>query len=231
MESTLHRQLKALYATDPAAREVRIDGFRIDACRDGELVEIQSAPLGALRDKVARLLERHRVRIVKPLYARTRIVQRDAVGGEVLSARFSPARRDARSVFLELVHFATVFPHPRLVLELLLVEIEETRVPCRRRRRGRTRTTADRELLAVVGRVELRTAADLRGLLPDDLPATWTTADLATASGMPRWLAQKAAYCLRRTGAAVVEGKAGRSIAYRWVGPLRVPRTRRRRAA
>ena len=38
---------------------------------------------------------------------------------------------------LKLVHFVDVFPHPGLTLELLLVEIEEVRLPPLRNRRTR----------------------------------------------------------------------------------------------
>ena len=45
METSLHRQLKAVYAP-AAAREVRVDGYRIDAVVDGELIEIQGSAEG-----------------------------------------------------------------------------------------------------------------------------------------------------------------------------------------
>ena len=49
METTLHRQLKELYADDPEQREVAVDGYRIDAVREDELVEVQSASLSAIQ--------------------------------------------------------------------------------------------------------------------------------------------------------------------------------------
>jgi len=42
-----------------------------------------------------------------------------------------------------------------------------------------------------------------------------TTADLATASGMPRRLAQKAAFCFRRMAFFSVCGKQRNAIRYR----------------
>ena len=67
------------------------------------------------------------------------------------------------------------------------------------------------------GRVEiqLKTAADLWRAIDVPLTGEFTTADLVTASGMPRWLAQKAAFCFRRMEFFDVCGKQGNAISYR----------------
>src|SRR4051794_21308584 len=70
METTLHRQLKKHYGGEAACCEVRLGSYRIDAVADGRLIEIQSAPLGAIRDKIRTLLEQHDVLVIKPLAAR-----------------------------------------------------------------------------------------------------------------------------------------------------------------
>ena len=65
----------------PAAQcEVRLAGYRIDAVVDGELIEVQHGSLAAIRDKVHRLLEEHRVRVVKPIVARKMLVSRRRKG-------------------------------------------------------------------------------------------------------------------------------------------------------
>ena len=55
METTLHRQLKERYATEGAVLEQRLGRFRIDVVQRNQLVEIQLAPLAAIRDKIAEL--------------------------------------------------------------------------------------------------------------------------------------------------------------------------------
>ncbi|MBS0202093.1 MAG: hypothetical protein JSS49_04275 [Planctomycetes bacterium] len=215
MESTLHRQLKALYGGRAKDLEVQVDGYRIDAVVRGRLIEIQQASLSALRDKVRQLLERHRVVVVKPLVSRKYLIRRDRPGGEIVSARYSPIRETVLNLFQDLVHFVNVFPHPRLTLEVVLTEQEEHRItrPCRRRR-GPDFRVEDRLLTDVVSRKKLKTAADLRKLLPVTLPAVFTTGELATHAAIPRWLAQKMAYCLKKTGAIEVVGKQGNSWQY-----------------
>ena len=89
METTLHRQLKALYAGGEARVEQRLAGFRyrIDAVRGEELVEIQHGSLAAIRDKIRHLVETHRVLVVKPIVAHKLIIKQDAPDGEVISRR------------------------------------------------------------------------------------------------------------------------------------------------
>lgn len=215
METTLHRELKAIYAGRGAACEVRVDGFRIDAVSRGRLIEIQQSPLGAISRKVQKLLETHSVLVVKPLFANKCLVRRDPETGAILSSRQSPQHATKWDLFLEMVRFAHVFPHPRLTLELLLVDIEEDRIDRPRRRwKGKSHQVLDRRLTHIGERLTLKTAADLRRWLPDHLPAEFTTHELAAAAGVPRWWAQKIAYCLRSTGALVTLGKRERSWLY-----------------
>ena len=216
METTLHRQLKALYSDDDSQREVQVDGFRIDAVREDVLIEIQCASLSAIRDKIRRLLRRHRVLVVKPLAANKRLVKRNRRRGRIVSRRYSPSHATFHDLFLELVHFVRVFPHPRLSVEVLLTDQEEHRLPPLRGRRWRARyRVEDRRLIEIRERLTFRTATDLLRLLPASVPNPFTTADIARESDIPRWLAQKMAYCLRETGAAESVGKRGNAILYR----------------
>lgn len=199
METTLHRQLKEHYAGDAAAREVRLGAYRIDAIADGKLIEIQSAPLGAIRDKVRTLLTEHDVLVIKPLAARKTLIKYKRKNGPVVSTRASPRRETVCDLFIELVNFVPLFPHPRLTLDVLLTEQAEDRVPVKkRRRRGKDYRVLDRRLVSIVETHRFRTADDVLALLPPGLPQSFTTLDLARHLGIPRWLAQKMAYCLRR---------------------------------
>ena len=103
METSLHQELKRLYAGDEAQVEVRLGNYRIDVVRvDGargdELIEIQHGSLAAIRDKVRELLQSYRVRIVKPIVAGKLLVKRS----QRRSGRRAPSqpktRRAARCV-------------------------------------------------------------------------------------------------------------------------------------
>ena len=226
MESTLHRELKLIYGGSLEDVEVQIDGYRIDAVVNGTLYEIQQASLGALREKVRALLTRHTVVVVKPLASRTKLIRRDKKSGPVVSSRYSPSRESLYHLFVDLVYFVDVFPHKRLTLEVVLIEQEEHRISrTRRRRRSLDYCVEDRRLLQVVSTCALRTPSDLRALLPEGLTLPFTTEDLAREAKIPRWIAQKMAYCLRETGAVESLGKHGRAMLYG------LPKQKRRRGA
>jgi hypothetical protein len=210
METTLHRQLKAHYAADGAQVEQRIGRYRIDVLDGDELIEIQLGSLSAIRDKIAALVKQHRVRVIKPIVAKKFLVKHDRAGGKVVSRRRSPKQGVVLDVFEELVHFTRVFPHPRLVLEVVLIEIEELRHPGhgkRRRWRRNDHVASDQRLLEIVSSEKFHTAADLCRLLPARLPAPFHTAHVAKGLGVERWIAQRMAYCLRNTGAIKTVGK------------------------
>jgi len=225
METTLHRQLKSLYAGPEARTEERLEEYRIDAVRNHpggglrrrQLVEIQHGSLAAIRDKIARLLKKHAVLVVKPLVVRKQLIKLSKEGGKEVSRRLSPKQGTLLDLFDELVYFTRVFPHPNLTIETPLVEVEETRYPGhgkRRRWRRRDHVVADQRLTAVLSVHRFCEVGDLLALLPGDLPQPFHTGELAERMQIQRWVAQRIAYCLRKTGAARVCGKRGNAILY-----------------
>jgi hypothetical protein len=114
METSLHRELKRLYAGPTARTEVVLDNYRIDAVSRGQLIEIQHGSLAAIRDKIRKLVENHRVLVVKPIVRQKLLVKQAAADGPALSRRLSPKRGALLDIFEELVYFTRVFPHPRL---------------------------------------------------------------------------------------------------------------------
>ena len=95
METSLHRDLKTLYAGQDAQFEVSLDGYRIDVVSGGRLVEIQHGSLAAIRDKVRSLLEDHSVVVVKPIVVQKLLVKRASKGGPVTCAAHEPQARHA----------------------------------------------------------------------------------------------------------------------------------------
>ena len=215
METSLHRELKEHYVAQRGGRcEVVVAGYRIDAVGgDGELIEVQTGPLGALKPKVRSLLPEHRIRVVKPIVLRRRIVRRNRPDGPDLSNRWSPRRGALVDVFDDLVGLAALFPDENLSLDLLGVSIEETRTP-RRRRPGYG--VVDRRLIAIVQTMRLAQPRDLWDLLPPGMAESepFTTRDLARKLDGSLAFAQRVAYCLRLSGAVESIGKRGHSRLY-----------------
>ena len=212
MESSLHRQLKAWYAAPGDQLEARVGPYRVDVLSGDHVVEIQQAGLGALKAKVRSLLETHVVTVVKPISRLKQIVTCTA-SGRILRRRRSPKRGSILELFHDLVHFVEVFPHPRLVLEVAFVDIEEWRQPTRRRWPRPYRVT-DRRLYDVHARHTLKRPSDLLQLLPRQLPSTFDTKLLAQHLDVPRWHAQQIAYCLRHAQAVRTVGRTRRGNHY-----------------
>ncbi len=162
-------------------------------------------------------MKSHQVTVVKPIVAGKTIVKKAAKGGNVVSRRASPKRGQILDLFDELVHFTNVFPHARLTLEVLLVEIEESRYPGhgrRRRWRANDHEVEDQRLVAIHGKHRFRTAADVARLVRCPLPVPFHTGHLAQSLGVRRWAAQRIAYCLHRMGAMKAVGKEGNARLY-----------------
>ncbi|MEN6451429.1 MAG: hypothetical protein ABFC96_13130 [Thermoguttaceae bacterium] len=217
METSLHRELKTLYAGQQVRYEVPLGAHRIDVISDGRLIEIQVASLGAIRDKIRLLLREHLVTVVKPIVVRKTLVKRKTENGPVTCRRLSPKRGVILDLFDELIHFGRVFPHQRLALDVPLVDIEEWRYPGHGRRRRWRRNdyrVEDQKLVAVHQTYCFHTAADLANLIDCPLPHPFHTGQLAASLGVPRWRAQRIAYCLRQAGAAREIGKQGNARLY-----------------
>lgn len=217
METSLHRQLKEIYAGAAAQQEVRLGRWRIDAVVDDRLIEVQHASLSAIRDKVRALLAEHAVLVVKPIVVARTLVKLAHRDGPVRQRRRSPLRGTAVDFFQELVHFTRVFPHPRLAIDVPLVEVEQWRYPGHGRRRRWRRSdfqVADEYLVGIRQTIQLQCPADLVRLLGVTLPEPFDSAQLAQAIDRPRWVAQQIAYCFRRTGATREVGKRGNTRLY-----------------
>lgn len=223
MPTELHLALQGLYAGEDGLIEAPLGNYRADVLRDGVCYEIQTANFGAIRRKLEKLLERHRVVLVYPVPQQKTIVQVDGAGREV-SARRSPKRGRMVDVFAHLLHLRGLLVHPKLQLEVLLtVERELRRKDGMGSWRRQGVSLVGRELVAVVEVQRFKHPADLKRLLPRELPREFTTADLRQTLGLRGGLSGKMAYALRELGVIEPVGKQGNALVYR-----RVP-TRRRK--
>jgi hypothetical protein len=219
METTLHRQLKELYADENSQQEVQMDKYRIDVIRDDVLVEIQLGSLAAIRDKIQTLLKNHRVLLVKPIVDRKHLIKLKSRGGDIISRRRSPKRGNIMSLFDELVYCTKIFPHPNLCIDVPFIEIEELRFEGQGRKRWRRKNSfqiEDQKLIGVTRVQRFVSGADLRKLISKKLPSTFHTGDLAQAAGEPRKTAQQMAYCFARMNISEQVGKEGNTLLYRF---------------
>jgi hypothetical protein len=222
-ETSLHAALKAWYAQPGDEIEVRFEGYIIDVKRGETLIEIQTRSFSKIKAKLLDLVPHHPVRLVYPIAQDRWIVKVDHDRDSVLSRRKSPKHGSLLQVFDELIRFPDLLAETNFSLELLLTQEEEVRhhEPHRRSRRSWSRRrwmTHERRLLDVLSAHRFDTPDDLAALLPDSLLAVdaepFTTADLAAALNERKRLAQKIAYCMRKSGVLQVVGKKGNAFLY-----------------
>lgn len=212
-EGHLHAALKKLYTAPGDIVEANVDGYLVDILRDGLIIEIQTSNFSSIHRKMRDLVRRHRVRLVHPVPAERWLVKHAARGR--VQRRRSPKRGGFEQIFEELVSFPTLLADDNFELEVVAIREEEVRRFDRRRAwRRRGWTTVEHRLLEIVDRKILRGPSDLFDLLPSGLPDRFQTSHLAAALRRPRWLAQKAAYCLREAGMIAEVGRVGNARVY-----------------
>lgn len=205
-EHGLHDALKRLAAGPGGRIEVEVEGRIADAVReDGELVEVQTAGLAALQEKVrAWAAGGYRIRVQYPLAVRTTIRKLDGTTGELVSTRRSPKKPSLWDLFEELTKAPAMIATPGLVFEVVSVEVTDWRrilpEPVRRGRFMRHAARVDRTLDAVISAREFSCAEDWLALLPPSLDGTWTSATLGGSLGMPACKARRILYSLARAG-------------------------------
>ncbi len=220
-ESDLHAALKRHYARPSDQIEVAVDGYVIDLVRRNELrgdelIEIQTHHFAALKRKLAQLLETHRVRLIYPIAQAKWIARVKADGHTLIGVRKSPRRGVLEDVFVELVSLPELMAHPNFTLEVVLIHEEEVRCPYSGRKRYRARAwrVCQRRLLSVIESIEFAAPSDFRRFIPIDLPAPFTSRELAEAWQRPAYFAHKMTYCLRKMGVLTVVGKRQRAWLY-----------------
>ena len=213
-EKSLHAALKAWVARPGDQFEVKVDGFVIDIVRGELLIEIQTGNFSAIKRKLARLLDHHRVHLLHPI-AQQKWIVRQTAGGDVVGRRKSPKHGRVIDLFNGLVYIPHLLGHANLTIEVLLTHEEEVlRDDGKGSWRRKRWSIHDRRLLEVVAQMSFESPADIAGLLPPDLPQPFTNRELATALRCRPRLAQRATYTLRKAGALAVAGKRGQATLY-----------------
>lgn len=216
-ETHLHASLKRWLAEPGDRFEVPVGRFVVDIVRDDMLIEIQTRGFSSMKCKLDALLDEHRIVIAHPI-AQRKWILKGPHDGKPPTRRKSPKAGSVYDVFTELVSFPSLADHPNFSIQVLLTDEEEVRrFDGNRSWRRRGWAVVERRLLDVTDRIHLVTPTDWLALLPADLPDPFTTADLASATGLPRRTAQQMAFCLRQMNALDVVGKNGNAFEYRAV--------------
>jgi hypothetical protein len=200
-ESSLHSAIKKWYYLKGDKLEAKVDDFIVDIMRGDLLIEIQTANFSAIKLKLSRLLNEHKVRLVYPIPKQKWIIHRSIATGETFGRRRSPKKGCLTDLFNELIRIPNLFSKGNLSIEVLMIETEEIWCDDGKgswRRKGTS--IEDRRLIRVFEREIFESKIDFLKILPNNLPDPFSNRNLAESLGIPINQSRKMTYSLRKIG-------------------------------
>jgi len=215
-ERSLHAGLKAWYALPDGETEINIDGYVIDVIKGGQLIEIQTGSFSSIKSKLLQLTKTLPVKLVYPIILHKTLIKLPQNGNSEVVVRKSPKVERPEKIFIELVSFPELILNPLFTIELAMIEAKEIRrYSGYKHWRQNGWKTVEQTLVQVLDTVCYPDAEALSKFLPETLPDTFRSVDLEKSAQIPRWLAQKAVYCLCKMSCIEMIGKDGRYNLYK----------------
>lgn len=215
-EKTIHAVLKDYMDSNPLHQEQPFCGYVADIYDGSAVVEIQTRGFDRLRRKLTPFLKEVPVTIVHPIPDTKWLVVADRETGEILSRRKSPLHGSIYSAVTELYKIKPYLKDPNLHLHFIFLDVEEYRLSdVRKKGRGKKSVRQERIPLSLNYEITIDTPDDYRKLLPDGLPAEFTSKDYAKAAHIPLSRAQTALNILTYMETVSRTGKKGNLIIYR----------------
>ena len=191
-ESTLHKTLKTYYAlqNEGSCTEVQQGSYIADILtKDGNIIEIQTANLSHLYDKIKYCIDRNiSIKVVYPLVT-TKYIETVSEDGKSVSKRKSPVHRNIYSIFRELTSLYEFLQEKLFTLEVLEVTVTETRqgtkIPVqtenKRRRFMKNWIKTDKRLEEIGNSHIFNKKECYLNMLPPVLPEVFTVKDIQKA--------------------------------------------------
>lgn len=214
-EKTIHAVLKNYYAPDESWHEQRVANFVADAYTGKEIFEIQTRNFNTLRRKLDAFLPLCDVTVVYPVAHTKYLRYIDRESGEISAPRKSPKTGNPYAVFPELYRIKPYLSHEHFHLRIALLDVEEYRFLdgwSTNKKKGASRS--DALPLAFWDEVIIDSLKDYRRLIPENLPATFSTKDFKKAAHVSQPLAATALNVLFAAKAVVRTGKQGNLYLY-----------------
>ena len=214
-EKTIHAILKYYYAPNPAYHEIKVGSFVADIMVDGEIMEIQTRGFHNLRRKLDAFLPEHEVTIIHPIPHTKWLSWIDPETGEASKPHKSPKTGTIFHIIPELYKLKMYLHNEHLHFTVPLIDVQETRLLngwSHDRKRGSTRN--DGMPVGIYDEIRINSREDFRILLPDGLPAQFTTKDYKKAAHISDSLASTGLNILFSLGLVRRVGKDGNAYVY-----------------
>ncbi|HHX54297.1 MAG TPA: hypothetical protein GX704_05235 [Clostridiales bacterium] len=186
-EKTLHAALKNYYEPDAAFREIKYQGCVADIMRGDNIIEIQTSNFIKLKPKLSRFCKTKKVTVVYPVARRKMILTIDPSTGAASSTRKSPKTGSPYEIYSELTHIIPFLDEPNLRFRVVMVDVDEYRVPREKwggKRKAFTRT--ERIPTAIGEEYEVGYSVGWDALIPDEIKTMeyFTIKDFAKFSSL-----------------------------------------------
>lgn len=214
-EKTIHAILKYYYAPNEQYHEVKIGNYVADICVDGEIIEIQTRNLNALRDKLSFFLQDHEVTVCHPITHKKWISWINLETGEISNKRKSTKTGNFCHVFPELYKIKMFLNHPHLHFIFPLIDVEETRYLngwSYDKKRGSSR--CDGIPTTLFDELRIDSKKDFIKFIPQGLPEEFTVKDFAKSAKVNERVASCAVNVLFEVNIISRIGKKGRAYLY-----------------
>lgn len=214
-EKTTHMILKNYYEPDPDKQEIPIGNYVADIFTGQEIIEIQSAQFGKMRDKLKAFLPEYPVTIVHPIPCKKWVIWVDEETGVLSPPRKSPKKGGAYQAFLELYRIRDYLADRHLTVKLLLMEMEEYKLLNGYGKNKKIRASRyDRIPLEILEEIVIERPEDLMQFIPLELEEPFTRKQFAKAAHIDERLASLALKLYQYYGMIEHTGKEGRSYVY-----------------
>lgn len=214
-EKTVHAVLKKYLEPNEQYHEIKIKGFFADIATPDGIIEIQTRNFNSLRKKLNIFLELGPVTIVYPIPYTKWLFWIDEGTGEISSKRKSPRQGDVYMILPELYRIKDYLLHPNLKLQILLINMEESRLLngwSKDRKKGSTRY--DRIPTSLVEEVWICDTSDYMTLVPPSLTEEFTAKEFQKACHLSPKMSSYALQVLRHINAIEQVGMKGRAYLY-----------------
>lgn len=215
-EKTTHMILKNFYEPDVDRQEVPVGNYVADIFTGQEIIEIQSAGFGKMRDKLEAFLLEYPVTIVHPIPHIKWLIWIDEETGTLSAPHKSPKRGNAYDAFLELYRIRDYLADRHLTVKLLMMELEEYKLLNGYGKNRKIRASKyDRIPLNIIEEITIERPEDLMQFVPLDLEEPFTKKQFARAAHIDERMAGLAIKLYQYYGMMEQTGKDGRAYLYK----------------
>lgn len=212
-ERSLHNAIKKWYYKKGDKFEQKVNTYFVDIVRNDLLIEVQTSNFPAIKNKLEKLLNEHKVRLIYPIAVEKWIVK--IKNSKILYRRKSPKTGTVFDIFNELISIRNIVNNPNFSLELLLIAEEQIRADDGKgswRRKGVS--ISDRKLLEVKKSVLLNNKSDYLIFIPEKLKKPYSNKEYSRDLKLSIYNARKINYTLCRMNIIKVVGKKSNELLY-----------------